>query len=377
MTRSEPPTAEMPPEMPLVTAVMIFLDGEKYIAEAIDSIVEQTYENWELILVDDGSTDGATAIARDYAARVPDRIRYIEHPNHENRGMSASRNAGVAAGSGEYVSFLDADDIWLPERLERFVEVAEEFPRAGMIYGPTLYWYSWAEARGEPPPVPGQTDFPGDPMLDDEVVLEAPSVLRQFLVTRGGCLPGICSLLIRRDSYERTGGFEPAFRGLYEDQVFLSKMAATEPVVVIADVLDHYRQHSESCCYRSMARGEYDMEGLHPARGRYLAWLRLYLRSAGVRDAVIDRQVARQLLPHRVPFLARGIKRWRMFKRWFYVFRKKHTPRWAKLIYWKATVWLDRVLYPPPSTLAPQASNPPAAPAPALPEAAASVPPQR
>lgn len=343
------PDAVLPPDTaPLVTAVMIFLDGEKYIAEAIESIVDQTYDNWELILVDDGSTDGATAIARDYAQRFPDRIRYIEHPGHENRGMSASRNAGVAAGSGRYISFLDADDIWLPDRLERFVEVAGEFPEAGMIYGPTLYWYSWAEARGEPPPVPGQTDFAGELMLDDEVLLEPPSVLRQFLVTQGGCLPGICSLLIRRDSYERIGGFEPAFRGLYEDQVFLSKMAASEPVVVIADVLDYYRQHSESCCYRSMARGEYDLEGLHPARGRYLEWLGRYLRGVGVRDPVIETQIRRQLLPHRVPFLANGIKQWRRFKRRMRWARKRYTPQPIKLAYFGLKVRVNLALYPPP-----------------------------
>ena len=56
-------------------------------------------------------------------------------------------------GSGEYVSFLDSDDIWLPGRLEHFVAVARAFPQAGMIYGPTLYWYSWAKDRGVDPPV--------------------------------------------------------------------------------------------------------------------------------------------------------------------------------------------------------------------------------
>lgn len=284
--------AAMAEDSPLITAVTIFLNGEKYIAEAIESVLAQSYPNWELVLVDDGSTDGATAIARDYAARHPDRIRYIEHPGHENRGMSASRNAGVAAGRGRYISFLDADDVWLPERLERFVEAARAFPHAGMIYGPTLYWFSWAEARGETPPVPGQADFPGELDLPTWELIAPPTALRRFLVTQGACLPGICSLLVRRDAYEAIGGFEPSFRGLYEDQVFLSKMTATQPVVVIDEILDHYRQHSESCCYRNMARGDYDLEGLHPARGRYLRWLRDHLARAGVKDPIIARGAA-------------------------------------------------------------------------------------
>lgn len=292
---------------PLVTAVMIFLNGEKYIAEAIDSILAQTCEDWELVLVDDGSTDGATAIARDYARRHAGRIRYIEHPNHENRGMSASRNAGVRAGTGAYVSFLDADDIWLPERLDRFVDVARTFPEAGMIYGPTLYWYSWAEARGVPPPVEGQEDFPGHLDLPPEKLLAPPIPMRQFLLSNGGCLPGICSLLIRRDAYEAIGGFEESFRGLYEDQVFLSKMTLAYPTVVIEDVLDHYRQHSESCCYRSLETGEYHPENFHPARGTYLRWLKDYCAERNIRDAVIETQIDKQLWPYHHPLAARSI----------------------------------------------------------------------
>ena len=64
---------------PLVSVIMIFLNGEKYIAEAIESVLDQTLTDWELILVDDGTTDGATEIARDFAARHPDRISVIEH----------------------------------------------------------------------------------------------------------------------------------------------------------------------------------------------------------------------------------------------------------------------------------------------------------
>lgn len=295
-------------DRPLITAVMIFLNGEKYIAEAIESILAQSYANWELVLVDDGSTDNASAIARDYAQRYPDRIRYTEHPGHENRGMSASRNAGVRAGTGEYVSFLDADDIWLPGRLERFVEVARQFPDAGMIYGPTLYWYSWAEERGLPPPVEGQDDFAGVMELPAEQLIAPPEALRQFLLTIGGCLPGICSLLIRRDAYEALGGFEEEFRGLYEDQVFLSKMTLAYPVVVIEEVLDHYRQHSESCCFKSIGTGEYDPFGDHAARQRYLLWLQAYCARTGCHDRVIDRELRRQLRPYDWPRAYRHIR---------------------------------------------------------------------
>tara|TARA_E500000305_G_C3993683_1_gene223391 strand:+ start:194 stop:1243 length:1050 start_codon:yes stop_codon:yes gene_type:complete len=290
-------------ERPLVTCVMIFLNGEKYIAEAIDSILAQTYENWELVLVDDGSTNDATAIAQEYARRHPERIRYIDHPGHQNRGMSASRNAGVAAGCGSLISFLDADDIWLPRRLEHFVEVAGCYPEASMIYGPTLYWYSWAEERGMTPPVEGQDDFAGHLELPVDRLIPPPMAMRRFLTSRGGCLPGICSLLIRREVYALIGGFEAEFRGLYEDQVFLSKMTLAFPVVVIAEVLDKYRQHSESCCYRGLETGEYHAEDYHPARFTYLRWLQAYCSARGLSDPVIDREIRRQTRPYRWPIL--------------------------------------------------------------------------
>src|SRR5438093_8888063 len=107
---------------PLVSSIIIFFNAEKYFAEAIDSALAQTYPNWELILCDDGSTDGSTQIARKYAERYPDRVRYCEHEGHVNRGMSATRNLGLRHARGELIAWLDADDVWLPHKLARQVE---------------------------------------------------------------------------------------------------------------------------------------------------------------------------------------------------------------------------------------------------------------
>ena len=78
-----------------VSVITIFLNSEAFIAEAIDSVLAQDFRSFELILVDDGSTDTSSAIARRYAETHPDRVRYIDHPQHANHGMSASRNAGI------------------------------------------------------------------------------------------------------------------------------------------------------------------------------------------------------------------------------------------------------------------------------------------
>ena len=95
----------------LVSTIIIFLNAERFLAEAIESVLAQTYPTWELWLVDDGSTDRSSQLARDYAARHAARIHYLEHPGHENRGKSASRNLGLRHARGEYVALLDADDV--------------------------------------------------------------------------------------------------------------------------------------------------------------------------------------------------------------------------------------------------------------------------
>ena len=108
----------------LVSVVIIFFNEERFLAEAVASVYAQTFHDWELLLVDDGSSDRSSDIAKGYAERDPARVRYLEHPGHANRGASASRNVGVHAARGEWVAFLDGDDIWLPERLERSVALA-------------------------------------------------------------------------------------------------------------------------------------------------------------------------------------------------------------------------------------------------------------
>ena len=92
---------------PRVSVITPFLDNEVFLPEAIESVLAQTFKNWEYLLVDDGSGPEATAIAKQYANRFSGRIRYLEHPGHLNRGISASRNLGVHHARGEFIAFLD------------------------------------------------------------------------------------------------------------------------------------------------------------------------------------------------------------------------------------------------------------------------------
>ena len=102
-----------------MSAIIIFLDAERWLAEAIESVRAQTSDDWELLLVDDGSRDASSAVAQAAAAHDRDRVRYFQHPGHRNRGMSATRNLGLHHARGQAVAFCDADDVWLPDKLAR------------------------------------------------------------------------------------------------------------------------------------------------------------------------------------------------------------------------------------------------------------------
>ncbi len=139
--------ATMEGRQPLVSVLTAFFNAEEFLQEAIESVLAQSYENWELLLIDDGSQDNSTAIARNFAVKHPEKIFYIEHDHHQNRGAAASRNVGLRIARGEYIAILDSDDVWLPHKLDRQVAILQAEPRATMVYGVSLYWHSWSRNR--------------------------------------------------------------------------------------------------------------------------------------------------------------------------------------------------------------------------------------
>ena len=141
-TPDQPSTPD-PSSAVRVSIVTIFFNAEPYLAEAIESVLAQNFRNFELILVDDGSTDGSTAIALAYADRYQHQIRYLEHRGHVNRGMSASRNVGVSAARGDLIALMDADDVWRPYKLSEQIAIIDAHPEVAMVCGAARYWKSW------------------------------------------------------------------------------------------------------------------------------------------------------------------------------------------------------------------------------------------
>jgi glycosyltransferase involved in cell wall biosynthesis len=280
---------------PLVSCIIIFFNGEKFFEEAIESVFAQSYDNWELLLADDGSSDRSTAIAQAYAQKYPDKVRYLEHENHQNRGMSATRNLGIRNAKGQYIAFLDADDVWLPHKLARQVEIIESQPDVGMVYGRSQYWLSWT---GNPEDI--QRDYIPDAYLSPQIY-HPPTLLTQCYPLGHATPPPPSDIMLRREIIELLGGFEAGYQGiyqLYEDQAFFAKLYLQYPVFVSGECWDKYRLHPDSCGSVVNKSGNYQI-----VRQFFLNWLENYLSAQKIQDAQVWKALNNALLAYRNPTL--------------------------------------------------------------------------
>jgi glycosyltransferase involved in cell wall biosynthesis len=293
------------PEQRLVSVVVIFLNAEKFIAEAIGGVLAQTYRNWELLLVDDGSTDSSTTIAKAYAAEFPDKIRYLEHPAHRNLGKSASRNLGVVAARGDYVALLDSDDVFLPQKLEAQVSILDRHPEAAMVYGPSLYWYGWT---GKPQDV--ARDRMGKLGVVPDRVYDPPELMTLFL-DNARYIPCPCAWMVRKEALDPEGGSEDSFKNLYEDQVFLAKIVINHPVFVESGSWDKYRQHSDMSSKHAIDTGEYSQRQPHISQDIYYKWLSTYIAGRGTVDKRLMAALKNATFPYDHPLLWDLLLKWK------------------------------------------------------------------
>ncbi len=288
--------------IPLVSIILIFLNEEEFLTEAIASILGQTYDNWELLLVDDGSTDGSSAIAFSYAKEFPQRVRYLEHPEHQNKGMSASRNLGIEQAKGEYIAFIDGDDVWLSHKLEQQVAIMAAQPDAALVCGRTKWWYSWTSKLEDE-----QRDFIQQFDLSLNNLVEPPAVLLLFLRDEWASL---CDILVRRSAIEVVGAYEDCFPGMYEDQVFHAKLCLNFPVYVSSECWYLYRQHDHACTMQTHAAQKY-----YHARKTFLIWLEQYLIQQQAQDTEVWQFIQQELWHYRHPLQSRILARFQRLQK--------------------------------------------------------------
>jgi glycosyltransferase involved in cell wall biosynthesis len=203
-----------------VSVIIPAYNQARFLAGAIQSVTAQTYRSYEIIVIDDGSTDHCHEVAASFGEQV----RYIAQ---QNQGLAGARNTGIQAASGEFVGLLDADDLWLPNFLERMVSLADQKPAAAVYY---CCAQGMDELGNNLPQV-----FGGPPIN--------PSLMYQTLLRSDFLIPS--TILLRRDTIVAAGLFDPSLRSCEDWELWL-RILPKHDFIGTADCLVQYRLHGSS-----------------------------------------------------------------------------------------------------------------------------------
>lgn len=196
----------------LVSCVVPVFNGEAFVAEAVASILAQTYPRREIIVVDDGSDDGT----REVLARFGDQIRVLRQAN---LGPSAARNRGIEESRGAFLAFLDADDIWVEDKIESQMDAFEAWPEIQLCSGHIKsFWI---------------------PELDHER-----RAFQDHPYHRERPLLSPCTVLVRRELFQRLGGFDPELRNAEDTDWFHRMLKAGIEYKTLPRLVVHRRQHT-------------------------------------------------------------------------------------------------------------------------------------
>lgn len=255
---------------PQVSVVIPFLDSARFLPGAVESVLRQTFRDWELLLVDGGSRDASARVAADLARVHPGRVRSLRRRGPGVLGITQSRTLGARAARAPLVALLDSDDAWderfLQARLDAYRRAFGRRP--GVVYGPTLFLWETPRARVALQAVPR----PG--------LHEPPGLFAEFLAAGNVRTPATTSSLVHRSILLGAPKVSPAEgRRILEDMTLWFHAALRFPILVDPRPLCWYRQHDASNSARLKARGRL------PAERRALRrWLRRHVLASGRPD---------------------------------------------------------------------------------------------
>ena len=210
---------------PLVSIITPAYQAEKFIDETIRSAISQTYKNWELIVVDDGSTDKTAEVVKKWA----DLDSRIIYHYQKNQRMASARNAGIKLAKGKYIAFLDADNLFLFNKLKDQVDFMESHSDCGLCYGKILHFYheepeKFYENKNE------------TPFAEEDLFLE--TLRRNFI--------NVLSVLVRKENFNKYGAFMPGWEACDEQYVWVNLSYHKVKFCYLNKVVGHLRLHKES-----------------------------------------------------------------------------------------------------------------------------------
>ncbi|MBT1702039.1 glycosyltransferase family 2 protein [Chryseosolibacter indicus] len=208
---------------PLVSIIIPAYNSERYIADTLDSVRSQIVDNYEVIVVDDGSTDNQKSIILNYV-KADNRFKYIFQ---NNKGVSAARNAGYSISKGFYIAFLDADDVWMPDNLGKKINKFKE-NNFGLVHSNALMIDDKSNER-EGIILKGKEGY----LLDD------------LLLWNGTQIPGPSSILVKREVLEEVGLFDENL-STSADQDFFFRVAAKFKIGRVNEITWKYRWHDHN-----------------------------------------------------------------------------------------------------------------------------------
>lgn len=266
--------AQNKPNKPKVSVIIPFFNREEFLAAAVDSVLAQTETNWELILIDDGSTDSSHAIAEQFIEKHPQKIFMYRHEGGKNRGASSSRNLGIEYASGDFITFLDSDDVFLPETLEIELQAFAANPQADVVCGTLQYWFSWTHQAGKK-----ERDFFVNLGVQTKKLYQPPDLLVHNL-RAGGRKPGIGCVILRSEFAKKFKMFGDDFRYVSEDQLFWAKVSLYAKIYIVDACLAKYRQHNLSSSKVLLKSGKAAADWK-----QFLDWLENYLTENKIDNA--------------------------------------------------------------------------------------------
>jgi GT2 family glycosyltransferase len=199
----------------------------RYLPQTLDSILAQTYQDFEIVIVDDGSTDSSHEVLTDYQQRFPDKVRYYWHPGHANRGVAATSNLAIMKSKGEYLAWTGADDLWYPDKLALQAEQLDHDPGLGMVYS----YADYVDGEGRLLPGRAGTDVTSDPNPVGRIL--------EF------CHPPAMTTVIRRQCLQEVGYVDESLRAC-EDWDLWIRVFSRWKVGFIDRSLAKYRIHGSN-----------------------------------------------------------------------------------------------------------------------------------
>lgn len=239
-----------------VSVIIPVYNSEKFIRDAIDSVLNQTYRDFEIIVADDGSTDSTTEILKEY----DDKIRW---KSQENKGPASAKNFGISMAKGKYITFLDSDDVFMPDRLEQQVDYLNKHPAVGLVYSD----YYQIDEKGETTRLISHSK-------------ENASLIQQNYVPTSG-------VMCRRECIDTLGAFDENLGSNYDWDMWL-RISEKYPIYCIPKPLFKYKVHGGNISLTRPNRLDYErrvkillLEKAYERRGKP-SWLKFKIVRAKI-----------------------------------------------------------------------------------------------